>query len=136
VAAESPHRVAHALVARCTGVSLSSCGGQGIIDSTADDLRTWQAEHESGEAEAVGEALDDKGAELRGEVARDGGMAHIDGRWQAAKVGTMRVRQLAAQAEDLALHITQAMRAACWARSTSRLADSKTNAIELLPKKL
>jgi hypothetical protein len=136
VAAELPHRVANALFARCTGVSLSSCGGQGIIDSTADDLRTWQAEHESCEAEAVGEALGDRGAELRVEIAMDGVMAHIDGRWQEAKVGTILVRQLAAQAEeptlgtvlarryigvlgsaeDLALRITQAIREAGWER--------------------
>jgi hypothetical protein len=136
VAAELPHRVANALFARCTGGALSSCGGQGIIDSTADDLRTWQAEHESCEAEAVGEALGDRGAELRVEIAMDGVMVHIDGRWQEAKVGTILVRQLAAQAEeptlgtvlarryigvlgsaeDLALRITQAIREAGWER--------------------
>jgi hypothetical protein len=134
VAAEVPHRVASALFARCTGVRLSSCGGQGIIDSTADDLRTWQAERETREAEAV--ALGDGGAELRVEVAMDGVMAHIDGRWQEAKVGTILVRQLEAQAEeptlgavlarryvgvlgsaeDLAIRITQAMREAGWER--------------------
>jgi hypothetical protein len=138
VAAELPHRVANALFARCTGVRLSSCGGQGIIDSTADDLRTWQAERETREAEAMGEAvaLGDGGAELRVEIAMDGVMAHIDGRWQEAKVGTILVRQLEAQAEDptlgavlarryvgvlgsaedLAVRITQVMREAGWER--------------------
>jgi Uncharacterised protein family (UPF0236) len=138
VAAELPHRVANTLFARCTGVPLSSCGGQGIIDSTAEDLRTWQAERETREAEAVGEALasGDGGAELRVEIAMDGVMAHIDGRWQEAKVGTILVRRLEAQAEeptlgavlarryvgvlgsaeDLAIRITQVMREAGWER--------------------
>jgi hypothetical protein len=80
--------------------------------------------------------LGDRGAELRVEIAMDGVMAHIDGRWQEAKVGTILVRQLAAQAEeptlgtvlarryigvlgsaaDLALRITQAIREASWER--------------------
>lgn len=138
LAAELPHRVANTLFARCMGVSLSSCGAQAIIDSTAEDLRTWQAERESCEAEVVGEALaaGDGGAELRVEIAMDGVMAHIDGRWQEAKVGTILVRQLEAQpeeptlgavlarryvgilgaAEDLAVRITQVMREAGWER--------------------
>jgi hypothetical protein len=82
-AAEVPHRVAKALFARGTGVCLSSSGGQGIIDRTADDPRTWQFERKTREAEAV--AVGDGGAELRvEEIAMDGVMAHIDGRWQAA----------------------------------------------------
>jgi hypothetical protein len=138
VAAEWPHRVANALFARCTGVSLSSCGGQGIIDSTADDRSIWQAERETREAEAVEEALasGDGGAELRVEIARDGVMAHLDGRWQAAKVGAILVRQLEAHteeptlgavlarrdvgilgsADDLAVRLTQVMREAGWER--------------------
>jgi hypothetical protein len=39
--AELPHRVANDLFQRCTGVALSYRGVQGIIDSTAEDLRTW-----------------------------------------------------------------------------------------------
>jgi hypothetical protein len=138
VAAELPHRVANALFARCTGVSLSTWGGQGIIDSTAEDLRIWQAERETHEAEAVGEVLasGDGGVELRVEIAMDGVMAHIDGRWQEAKVGPIVVRQLEAQAEeptlgailarryvgvlgsaeDLAVRITQVRREAGWER--------------------
>jgi hypothetical protein len=138
VAAELPHRVANALFARCTGVALSSRGAQGIIDSTADDLRTWQAKRETREAETVGDVLaaGDAGAELRVEIAMDGVMAHIDGRWQEAKVGTILVRQLDAQAEeptlgevlarryvgvlgsaeDLAVRLTQVMREAGWDR--------------------
>jgi hypothetical protein len=108
VAAEVLHRVANALFARCPGVRLSSCGGQGIIDSTADDLSTWQAERETREAEAV--ALGDGGAELRVEVAMDGVMAHIDGRWREAKVDTILVRQLAAQAEEPTLGAVLARR--------------------------
>jgi hypothetical protein len=136
MAAELPHRVATTLFARCTGVTLSSCGAQGIIDRTAEDLRTWQAEREVQEARAVGHALaaDTIAADLRVEIAMDGVTAHIDGRWQQPKVATMQVRQLAApaeeptlgavlarryvsvlgSAEDLALRITQVLREAGW----------------------
>lgn len=138
VAAELPHRVANDLFARCTGVALSSCGGQGIIDRTAKDLSVWQAERERQEAQAVAAAVGsgDDGSDLRVEIAMDGVMAHIDGRWQEAKVGTILVRQLEAQAEeptlgailarryvgvlgsaeDLAVRITQVLREAGWER--------------------
>jgi hypothetical protein len=134
--AELPHRVANDLFARCTGVALSSRGAQGIIDSTAKDLSAWQAERERQEAEAVGDALasGDGAADLRVEIAMDGVMAHIDGRWQEAKVATILVRQLEAEAEeptlgavlarryvgvlgaaeDLAARITQVIREAGW----------------------
>jgi uncharacterized protein UPF0236 len=136
MAAELPHRVANSLFAQCTGVTLSCCGAQGIIDRTAADLRTWQAEREVGEAEAVGHALAavDSAAELRVEVAIDGVTAHIDGRWQQPKVATILVRPLEAQAEtptlgpvlarryvsvlgsaeDLAVRIKQVLREAGW----------------------
>jgi hypothetical protein len=98
VAAELPHRVANALFARCTGVRLSSCGGEGTIDSTAADLQTWQAEREPREADAVGEAvaLGNGDAERRVEIAIDGVMAHIDGRWQEATVDTILARRYVA----------------------------------------
>jgi len=136
LAAELPHRVANALFARCTGVSLSSCGGQGIIDSTAEDLRTWQAECERQEAEAVAQALTAaaNAADLRVEIAMDGVTAHIDGRWQQPKVATIQVRRLSmpgeeptlgpvlarryvsilGPAEDLAMGIKQVLREAGW----------------------
>lgn len=136
LAAELPHRVANSLFAQCTGVSLSSCGGQGIIESTAEDLRSWQAEREGQEAEAVGHALaaDVTAAELRVEIAMDGVTAHIDGRWQQPKVAALQVRRLDAQAEEpilgavlarryvailgsaetLAAHITQILHEAGW----------------------
>jgi hypothetical protein len=91
VVAERPHRVANDLFQRCTGGALSSRGAQGILDSPAADLRTWQAARESSEAEA-GAAAFDSGhglADLRVEIAMDGVMAHLDGRWQEAKVATM-----------------------------------------------
>ena len=113
-----------------------SRGAQGIIDSTAEDLRTWQAERETQEAAAVGEALvsRDGAADLRVEIAMDGVMAHIDGRWQEVKVATLLVRQLEApaeeptlgavlarryvsvlgSAEDLATRITQVLREVGW----------------------
>ncbi len=138
VAAELPHRVANTLFARCTGVVLSSRGAQGIIDSTATDLSAWQVEHERQEARAVGDTLGSGVdlSELRVEVAMDGVMAHIDARWQEAKVGTILVRRLEAQAEEptlgailarryvgvlgsaeeLAARIQQAIREAGWER--------------------
>ena len=138
VAAELPHRVANDLFQRCTGVALSSRGAQGIINSTADDLQRWQATRETQEAQAVADALGagDGASDLRVEIAMDGVMAHIDGRWQEAKVGTILVRRLEAQAEeptlgailarryvgvlgsaaDLAVRITQVIREAGWER--------------------
>jgi hypothetical protein len=102
VVAERPHRAANDLFHRCTGVALSSRGAQGIIESTAQDLQRWQAEHEGQEATAGAAALGsgDDVSELRVEMAMDGVMAHIDGRWQEAKVGTILVRRLAAQAKE------------------------------------
>jgi hypothetical protein len=139
VVAELPHRVANDLFQRCTGVALSSRGAQGIIDSTAEDLRTWQATRETSEAESAADAFDSGNglADLRVEIAMDGVMAHIDGRWQEAKVATMLVRRLEAasaeptlgailarryvgvlgSAEELAACINQAIRDAGWDRS-------------------
>lgn len=101
IVAELPHRVANDLFERCTGVVLSSCGAQGLVDSTAQDLQQWQAERGTQEAEAVVDTLGVGGSatDLRMEIAMDGVMAHIDGRWQEAKVGTILVRQLADQTE-------------------------------------
>jgi hypothetical protein len=124
LAAELPHRVANALFARCTGVTLSSCGAQGIIDSTAEDLTTWQAEQETREAAAVGDALasGDGGAELRVEIAIDGVNAHIDGRWQQPKVATLLVRRLETQAEEPTLGAILARRYVCVLGSAEDLA--------------
>jgi hypothetical protein len=138
VVAELPHRVANDLFRRCTGVALSSRGAQGLIDSTAQDLQRWQAERERQEVAGVVDALasGDAAADLRLEIAMDGVMAHIDGRWQEAKVGTILVRRLEAQAEeptlgailarryvgvlgsaeDLAVRINQVIREAGWER--------------------
>jgi hypothetical protein len=136
VVAELPHRVANDLFRWCTGVALSSCGAQAVIDSTAQDLQRWQAERERQEAAAVGDAVgaSDDLSDLRVEIAMDGVMAPIDGRWQEAKVGTILVRRLEVQAEeptlgailarryvavlgspeDLASRITQVLREAGW----------------------
>ena len=102
VVAELPHRVANDLFQRCTGVAPSSHGAQGIIESTAQDLQRWQAEREREEAAAEAGAVGsgDDVSELRVEIAMDGVMAHIDGRRQEAKVGTILVRRLEAQAEE------------------------------------
>jgi hypothetical protein len=138
VVAELPHRVANDLFERCTGVTLSSRGAQGLIDSTAQDLQQWQAGHETQEAAAVADVLGagDSVAGLRVEVAMDGVTAHIDGRWQQPKVATILVRRLETQAEEptlgavlarryvsvlgsaeeLAAHIQQAIREAGWER--------------------
>jgi hypothetical protein len=110
VVAELPQRVANDLVQRCTGVALSSRGAQ--------DLQRWQATHEIQEAAAVADALvaGDGAADVRVEVAMDGVWAYIDGRWQEAKVATILVRRLEAQAEELAARITQVIHEAGWAR--------------------
>jgi hypothetical protein len=83
---------------------------------------------------ALGSA--DGAADRRVEIAMDGVMAHIDGRWQEAKVATMLVRRLEAQgaeptrgavlarryigilgaAADLAARIPQVIREAGWER--------------------
>jgi hypothetical protein len=101
VVAELPHRVANDLFRRCTEVALSSRGAQGIIDSTAQDLQRWQSAREQQEASAVGDTLGagDAISERRVEVAMDGVMAPIDGRWQEVKVGTILVRRLETQAK-------------------------------------
>jgi hypothetical protein len=124
LAAELPHRVANDLFQRCTGVALSSCGAQGIIDSTAQDLRSWQTERETQEAEAVGEALTwaDGAADLRVEIAMDGVMAHIDGRWQEAKVGTILVRRPEAHAAQPTLGAILARRYVCVLGTAENLA--------------
>jgi hypothetical protein len=136
VVAELPHRLANDLFQRCTGVALSSCGAQGLIESTAHDLQRWQAECERQEASAGAGVLGSGNdvSELRVEMAMDGVMAHIDGRWQEAKVGTILVRRLEAQgeeptlgailgrryvgilgsAEDLAVRLKQVLREAGW----------------------
>jgi hypothetical protein len=102
VVAELPHRVANDLFARCTGVTLSSRGAHGLIDSTAQNLQQWQAAQETQEAAAVADVLGagDSGVGVRIEIAMDGVTAHIDGRWQQPKVVTIVVRQLETQAEE------------------------------------
>jgi hypothetical protein len=79
-------------------------------------------------------ASGDGAANLRVEIAMDGGMAHIDGRWQEVKVATPLVRRLEAPAaeptlgavlarrcggvlgaaEDLAARLQQVLRATGW----------------------
>jgi hypothetical protein len=110
--AERPHRVANALRQRCTGVALRSRGAQGLIDRTAQDLQRWQAARARQEAAGVVDALasGDAAAALRVEVAMEGGMAHIDGRWQEAKVATILVRRLEAPAEEPTLGAIRARR--------------------------
>jgi hypothetical protein len=98
VVAERPHRAANDLCQRCRGVALSSRGAQSLLNSTAQALQRWQAAHATQEATAVGDAwgAGDGVSALRVEIARAGVMAHIDGRWQEAKVGTSLGRQLEA----------------------------------------
>jgi hypothetical protein len=104
--------VANDLLQRCTGVALSSRGAQGLIDSTAQDLQQWQAARETQEAEVVADAVGsgDGVADLRVEIAMDGVMAHIDGRWQEAKVATILVRRLEASVEEPTLGAVLARR--------------------------
>lgn len=96
LAAELPHRSGNDIFARFTGVSLSSRGAQSLIDSSAQDLASWRRTQEAQEHAMVAALLDDEqGARrLHLEIAMDGVKAHIDGRWQEPKVGTILVRQL------------------------------------------
>ena len=91
LAAELPHRTANDIFKKFTGVELSSRGGQSIIDSTARDLRAWREDREAGEVFKVASLLG-RGVDLVLEVAMDGVMAHLDGDWHEAKVGTILVR--------------------------------------------
>ena len=93
--AEVPHRIASDILARFTGVPLSSRGAQSLIDSSAADHRDWRQTAEAQEDAAVAEALaSDDAARLRLEIAMDGVKAHVDGRWQEPKVATILVRRL------------------------------------------
>jgi hypothetical protein len=105
-------------------VTLSSCGAQGLIDSTAQDLKRWQAEQDTQEVTAVAEALGsgDSIADLRVEIAMDGVTAQIDGRWQQPKVATILVRRLAAQAEEPTLGAVLARRYVCVLGAAEELA--------------
>lgn len=96
LAAELPHRVSNDIFWRFTGVELSSCGAQSLIDSSAQDLAAWCRTQQAQENAVVKALLDDdaEACQLRLEIAMDGVKAHIDGRWQEPKVGTIVVRQL------------------------------------------
>ena len=87
-------------------------GAQGIIDSTAEALKLWQAERETRAAEAVGEALasGDGPAERRVESARDGVTAPMDGRWPPPQGATLLGRRLEAPAEEPTLGTVLARR--------------------------
>jgi hypothetical protein len=131
VVAELPHRVANDLFQRCTGLTLSSRGAHGLIPSTAQDLQQWQAERGTQEAAAVAEALGagDGSTDLRVEIAMDGVMAHIDGRWQEAKVAIILVRRLEAQAEEPTLGAVLARRYVCALGSAEDLAARVTQVL-------
>lgn len=94
--AELPHRVSNDIFRRFTGVDLSSCGAQRMIDSSAQDLISWRHSQAVQECTVVKTLLEDEqeASRLRLEIAMDGVKAHIDGRWQEPKVGTIVVRQL------------------------------------------
>jgi hypothetical protein len=112
VVAARPHRVAHDLFRRCTGVGLSTQGAPSILDSTAQDLQRWQATCATPEGTALADALGsaDGTADLRVESAMDGVLAHIEGRWQEATVATSLKRRLEVQAEEPTLGAVLARR--------------------------
>jgi hypothetical protein len=136
LAAELPHRVSHDIFARFTGMDLSSCGAQSLIDRSAQDLAAWHRTQESAENAGVQALRDDEAAasRLRLAMAMDGVKAHIDGRWQEPKVATILVRRLpqrsplplrgavlarryvcvVGSAAELMARITQTIRAAGW----------------------
>ncbi len=98
LAAELPHRGANAQFGRFTGLRLSSCGAQSLIDSSAHDLSRWRQQQEQDDQSVVSELLDrDDASRLRIEIAMDGVKAHIDGEWQEPKVATVVVRRLPAR---------------------------------------
>ncbi len=97
--AELPHRTANDIFQQFTGVDLSSRGGQSIIDSTAKDLEEWRVNREAGEVFNISSLLA-QGDDLVLEVAMDGVMAHIDGDWHEAKVGTILVRRRGEQTAE------------------------------------
>jgi hypothetical protein len=88
VVAARPQRGANALLQQGTGGPRSARGAQGLIAHTADDLSTWQVACEGQEAAAVASARGaaPEGAALRRELAREGVMAHLDGRGQEVQV--------------------------------------------------
>lgn len=113
--AELPHRVAHDIFGRFTGVALSSRGAQGLIDRTAQALRTWDDEHAVQDATTVADVVAaGAGARARRvEIALDGVKAPIDGRWQEPKVATILVRQLPAGETEPPLGAVLARRSVC-----------------------
>lgn len=93
--AELPHRVACDVLERATGVRLSPHGAQSMAATIAADLRAEKPERERLEDVAVARALAGPERQLLGvEVSFDGVMAHVDGDWHEAKVGSVIVRQV------------------------------------------
>lgn len=121
--AELPHRVASDVFSRFTGVELSSRGAQGVIDSTAADLREWREKREGQEAKEVS-GLRAEGKDLVLEISMDGVMAHIDGSWREPKVGTVVVRHGGEKTEEGAPKLGEvvARRFACVLGSADDLA--------------
>lgn len=133
--AELPHRIASDIFARFPGVTLSSRGAQGLIDSSAADHHAWRQKTERQDQTAVVEVLAGPDASrLRLEMAMDGVTAPIDRRWQEPQVATGLVRHLPqgvqvptrgavrarryvcvlGTADDLVERITAVIRAAGW----------------------
>jgi hypothetical protein len=93
--AELPHRVGNDRLRRVTGLELSSCGAQGIIDSRAADHAQWRTDTDA-RADATAAEPWETGEDahaLHLEMAMDGVKAHIDGRRQEPKVATSLVRR-------------------------------------------
>ena len=116
LAAELPHRLACDLLARATGVRLSPKGAVGMAASCAADLAAEKPERERAEDAAVAKALaEDGGKDLGVEVAFDGVMAHLDGKWREATVASVVVRRARAAAgpRDLRRGEIRARRVTC-----------------------
>ena len=93
--AELPHRVACDVLERATGLRLSPHGAQSMTATIAADLRADRPDRERLEDAAVARALGGPDAGLLGvEVSFDGVMAHVDGAWHEAKVGSVVVRRV------------------------------------------
>jgi hypothetical protein len=99
LAAELPHRTAIDLLERATAARLSPRGAQGVIESSARDVRRRREQREVFEDAAVREerqaiAEGRSGASLALEISMDGVMSHVDRSWHEAKLATVLVRRV------------------------------------------
>lgn len=101
--AELPLRVAADLLERTTGVRISLHGLQAITETIGHDVRDQRERLDVREDRDVARALREpvrESVEIGLEIAMDGVMAHVDGAWREAKVGTVVVRRVDVDDEE------------------------------------